>query len=336
MISIRQPLSFSEIGKKDNQEDYLFPSEADKNTRVFVLCDGMGGHEKGEVASKTVAETLGSYLTSFVDVEVPEFEDALMTAYDELDKIEAEGSKKPGTTMTCLCLNNETYLVAHIGDSRIYHIRPSLYDAETGKGGILYRSYDHSLVNDLLKVGEITEEEAASFPHKNIITRAMQPNLDRRYKADVYEKDDLKEGDYFFLCCDGVLEKLSDTKLCEILAEEGLTDEDKLHKIKAICDEGTRDNYTCWLIPIDKVKINRKQEENNSVTQTDDSSLSAADDEATAQEAANNQLLSQLKGHAATIGNKVFHPLSIIVCGAIIALCIFLWLLFKLFTPIPT
>ena len=256
MIRIRKPLCFSEIGRKDNQEDYLYPADAGVNTRVFILCDGMGGHDNGEVASMTAGSALGDYLTSCPEVDIPVFETGLAKAYDALDKIDTGSPKKPGTTMTCLCLNDENYLVAHIGDSRIYHIRPSKYNEDTKRGGILYQSSDHSLVNDLLKAGELTEEEARDFPQKNIITRAMQPHLAKRYKADVYMFDDVKGGDYFFLCCDGVLERLSNEMLCEILADNMLDDAEKLAKIKGICDGNTRDNYTCWLVPVDKVKIN--------------------------------------------------------------------------------
>lgn len=255
MIRIRKPLCFSEIGRKENQEDALYPATADASARVFILCDGMGGHDNGEVASTTVANALGSYLSACREVDIPVFESGLTRAYEALDTIDCNGEKRPGTTMTCLCLNDDSYLVAHIGDSRIYHIRPSLFDAATGRGGILYQSSDHSLVNDLLKAGEITEAEARDFPQKNIITRAMQPGVANRQRADVYMFDDLRQGDYFFICCDGVLEQLSNAKLCAILADHKLDDAGKLAAIKAICDGRTRDNYTCWLIPVDKVSL---------------------------------------------------------------------------------
>lgn len=255
MIAIRKPLCFSEIGRKDNQEDYLYPAAAGVDTRVFVLCDGMGGHDNGEVASRTAATTLGDFLSRRPTVDKPTFEAGLAAAYNALDAVDTNTAKKPGTTMTCLCLNDDSYLVAHIGDSRIYHIRPSLYNPAEKRGGILYQSSDHSLVNDLLKAGELTEAEARDFPQKNVITRAMQPHLEQRYRADVYMFDDIRGGDYFFMCCDGVLEQLSNEKLCEILAEASLDDAGKLAAIKAVCDGRTRDNYSCWLIPVDKVAI---------------------------------------------------------------------------------
>ena len=260
MITIRKPLCFSEIGRKDNQEDYLFPTKATIDTRIFIMCDGMGGHDNGEVASRTAADTLGEFLTSCKSIDKETFEVGLAKAYDALDEIDTNSAKKPGTTMTCLCLNEDSYLVAHIGDSRIYHIRPSLFDPKTGRGGIIYQSSDHSLVNDLLKAGELTEEEARNFPQKNIITRAMQPHLDKRYKADVFVFDNIQSGDYFLLCSDGVLEQLSNEKLCEILANGLLSDVQKVTEIESVCNGKTRDNYTAWLIPIDKVEINSSAE----------------------------------------------------------------------------
>ena len=259
MITIRKPLCFSEIGRKGNQEDFLFPISASVNDRIFILCDGMGGHDNGEVASRVAATTLGNFLSSRQkvcrEVDPAVFEEGLSAAYDALDVIDTNSLKKPGTTMTCLCLNLDNYLMAHIGDSRIYHIRPSLFNPETGRGGIIYQSEDHSLVNDLLKAGELTEEEARDFPQKNIITRAMQPHLERRYKADVAVFNDIKAGDYFFICCDGILEQLSNEMLCSILANQKLNDEEKMAEIKAVCDSRTRDNYSCWLIPIESVSF---------------------------------------------------------------------------------
>ena len=195
-ITIRQPLGFSEIGRKDNQEDCVYPAfkNVSAKNHFFVLCDGMGGHENGEVASATVCEAFGKYFETNQPedgVMTPDlFKQALDYTYNELDMQDSGGLKKMGTTMTCLYLHKNGYLVAHIGDSRIYHVRPNT--------GIVYQSSDHSLVNDLLRAGELTEEEAVNFPQKNVITRAMQPNLERRHKADIYSFSDIQKGDYFF------------------------------------------------------------------------------------------------------------------------------------------
>lgn len=263
MITIKQPLCFTEQGMKDNQEDYLFPSHATPSTRTFILCDGMGGHDNGEVASATAATAIGNTLVRMqgagTEIGGAQFAKALADGYDALDKIDTGSPKKPGTTLTCLCLNQNSYLAAHMGDSRIYHIRPSEYNPDTRTGGIIYQSSDHSLVNDLLKAGELTEQEARTFPQRNVITRAMQPHLDTRYKAEVYSFNDVEAGDYFFLCCDGILERLSNDLLVSILSNKVMSDIDKLKAIKDICDGGTRDNYTCWLIPVASASIVGKQ-----------------------------------------------------------------------------
>lgn len=279
-ITIKQPLSFSEIGRKDNQEDFLWPlpNAVTVDDRVFLMCDGMGGHDNGELASKTAATALGKYLTSHPSpdgiVTKAMFEQALAYGYDELDKVDNGAVKKMGTTMTCLVLHRGGALVAHIGDSRVYHIRPSLAD-EHGRSGIIYQSADHSLVNDLLRSGEITEEEAADFPQKNVITRAMQPHLERRYKADILNIDDVQAGDYFFLCCDGVLEQLTNDTLGEILKNQTLDDNAKINAIKKVCDGKTHDNYTCWLIPVLDV-----QKEETDVAQDDEEQVAVTVEQA--------------------------------------------------------
>lgn len=284
-IEIRQPLTFSEIGRKDNQEDNIYPTLKELNTknRFFILCDGMGGHDNGELASDTVCHALGNYFENNIvedGIITPAyFNEALQYAYDELDKKDTGSLMKMGTTMTCLYLHRKGYLVAHIGDSRIYHLRPANTDLANGRLGIIYQSSDHSLVNDLLKAGELTEEEAINFPRKNIITRAMQPNLERRYKADVFSFSDIQSGDYFFLCSDGILEQLTNERLCEILASP-ITDEEKLEAIRQVCYDKTKDNYTCYLIPIDKVVAEDEDSHDNNeeiiagVTMEEDPALS--------------------------------------------------------------
>lgn len=260
-IEIRQPKYFSEIGKKDNQEDYLWPSpeSASEKNRVFLMCDGIGGLYNGEVASKSVATAIGEYLTKNIETGSPVtkelFEKSLACGYDALDKADNGADKKMGTTMTCLVLHEKGALVAHMGDSRIYHIRPTLADTN-GRTGIIYQSADHSLVNDLLRLGEITKDEAVNHPQRNVITRALQPNTERRHKADIFNIEDVQSGDYFFLCCDGVLEQVSNEILGSILSDATMDDEGKIKAIKQVCDGNTKDNYTCWLIPVEQVSGN--------------------------------------------------------------------------------
>ena len=148
------------------------------------------------------------------------------------------------TTLTCVCFHKDGILAAHMGDSRIYHVRPNV--------GILYRSADHSLVQALLQAGELTPEEAKTFPRKNVITKAIQPHS-AHLSAEVQNITDVKSGDFLFLCCDGVLENLTDERLTEVLSMT-CSDAEKLKLIEAESIDKTRDNYTAYLIPIEKVE----------------------------------------------------------------------------------
>lgn len=260
MITIRRPLFFSEIGRKPTQEDCLFPASPDIRDHLFILCDGMGGHNKGDVASSTVARTLGKSLSEYLRnrqaITPQRFNSALTEAYDALEKIpEAASEPRPGTTLAAIAINSRSILAAHIGDSRIYHIRPSLFDSAKGQSGILYRSEDHSIVGELVRAGQITDDEARTHPRRNIITRAIQPRLQNRFEPTFRKITDLRSGDYLFLCTDGIIEQLSDSALAGILADTTLSDTEKIDAIKKICDNRTRDNYTACLIPISAVEI---------------------------------------------------------------------------------
>lgn len=251
-ITLRTPLSFSEKGNKDNQEDRIYPqTNATQSTRTFILCDGMGGHARGEVAAEIVSSTLGTSIDSdtAADVSGEQFNIALKKCYSALDaKLSGDDSKRPGTTLTCIQIGRNGVLAAHIGDSRIYQVRPGQ--------GIMFRSEDHSLVNELVRTGQISEAEARVHPRRNVITRAMMPGATKPSQADISILTDIRSGDYFFLCCDGVLERLHEQKLIRILSDDRHSDEEKLAAIKAICDKGTHDNYTAWLIPVDTVTDN--------------------------------------------------------------------------------
>ncbi len=243
-----------------HQEDcmYPLPGELSDTDRTFVLCDGMGGHDAGEVASSTVCETMGRYIaedghdTEGVFTE-KDLKGALEAAYDALDRKDNGAAKKMGTTMTFLKLHNQGATIAHIGDSRVYHIRPGKTGEDTR---ILFETSDHSLVNDLIKIGELTKEEARVSNQKNVITRAMQPGMSPRPKADVYTTSDIRPGDYFYMCSDGMLEQddMEDgSTLRNIFSEQGGSDGNRVNILRSVTDDN-RDNHTAIIVHILDVK----------------------------------------------------------------------------------
>lgn len=248
-----------DAGGNPHQEDSLYPAfgQQKDSDRLFILCDGMGGHDAGEVASATVCEAMAaSILNDGHDRDGiftrEDFDRALDAAYDALDAKDNGAEKKMGTTMTFLKLHDKGASIAHIGDSRVYHIRPGKTGEDTE---ILFQTEDHSLVNDLIKIGELTREEARFSRQKNVITRAMQPDMPRRDKAAYHTTSDIKAGDYFYMCSDGMLEQqdMDDgTSLRNIFSHQGGDDDNKVEILKTVTARN-RDNHTAFIIHVTEV-----------------------------------------------------------------------------------
>lgn len=249
-ITLGQPYSFCQKGQRGNQEDARYPDNDKPSalTRTFVVCDGVGGLEKGEVASRTVADAIGTYMQR-VDCS-QEFTSAELTlvldrAFRALNRVMDEDTREMATTLTFLCVNGGGVMAAHIGDSRIYQVRPGT--------GILYQSEDHSLVNSLVHSGVITPQEAIDHPRKNVITRCIgyvAPG-EERPTATTMQIKDVEPGDYFFMCTDGVLDRVSDKMLIEILSSAE-SDEWKIKGLARLSRDSS-DNNTAYLIRIESV-----------------------------------------------------------------------------------
>lgn len=252
IVTLGQAYSFHQLGQRSNQEDARYP-DSDKPSikqRFFVVCDGVGGSRNGEVASTTVCESLSKEFAKIdfsKDFTNQEFSKVLGIAYEALDNVVKNGDDDMATTMTCAVFHGGGATLAHIGDSRIYQIRPSQ--------GVIYRSDDHSLVNQMIHSGIITPDEAVNHPQRNIITRCMEPQLrsdDSRHMATVMRTCDIKPNDYFFLCTDGVLDSLSEEQMISIITDD-TTCENK-NKMIASASKNSRDNNTAILIPVVSVE----------------------------------------------------------------------------------
>lgn len=250
-IRIYQPLAIHELGKRANQEDSIYPIEgkATESDRLFLLCDGMGGHEHGEVASQSICKSLSLFLLQHAvaseGLEDKQLSDALAYAYEELNKLAIAGdSRQMGTTLTLLYFHSNGCTAAHIGDSRIYHLRPSSHT-------ILYKSRDHSLVYDLYQAGELTYEEMKTFPQKNVITRAMIAGDRNHPKPDVIHISDIQPGDYFYICSDGMLEQMEDEELLDVFSANVRDEEKRQMLISETSDN--KDNHSAYIVHIKEV-----------------------------------------------------------------------------------
>ena len=225
----------SDIGNSRKiNEDYLGYHE-DIEKKVYMVADGMGGHNAGEVASKIAVESTIEYINSIISIE--NLETVLTEAIEYSNKKVYEFSKTNsslngmGTTITACLLRNNKMSVGNVGDSRCYVI---------GKAGMYQITKDHSLVQELVDNGTITAEEAAVHPNKNIITRALgtAPKVD----IDIYTID-LKEINKVIVCTDGLSNSLSDLEMYQAIVGNTNTDACK-QLIRIAKQKGGRDNIT--------------------------------------------------------------------------------------------
>lgn len=257
IVKIDSIFSFRQLGERENQEDSRYP-DIDKPSAesfTFAVCDGVGGCDKGEVASATVCNKIGDLMRSHKntdDFTCDEFKRVLDQAYKALDEASDESNRGMGTTLTFLSFHSSGAMAAHIGDSRIYQIRPG--------EGILYRSEDHSLVNALLRSGNLSPDKVKNHPKGNIITRCMSANDGIRNKDDatVVNLQDIAPGDYFLLCTDGVTEKVEEEELIDLYSSDK-SDEAKYRYLADKC-KCSSDNNTAFQIHIGLVTIDPQPE----------------------------------------------------------------------------
>ena len=208
----------SDVGKvREINEDYTFLSEPYSNGLILAIVgDGMGGHLAGEIASKSAVETvfeqLNPIMTENLNVEKykEEMEKAISIANQRVyEKSQNNDNYRGmGTTIVVSIVSTEWILLGHIGDSRAY-----LIDDDK----IKQLTLDHSLVNELLINGQITEEEAVSHPQKNILTRAL--GTDQEVKIDII-MEKWEKSQTLLLCSDGLTNHVSDQTIFEVLLDK--------------------------------------------------------------------------------------------------------------------
>jgi serine/threonine protein phosphatase PrpC len=242
----------TDVGRKrDHNEDSFL---IDEDLKLFVVADGMGGHAGGGTASRIAVETIdtelrqarssqGSVLearTPLQDSAVPEairaaVERACMAIYSKAQ--EDDRLKGMGTTVISLLMKDDQAFFAHVGDSRAYLIRGDL---------IQQISEDHSLVNEQIKAGMITAEEAKHSKYKNIITRSV--GFEEEVQVDVMGL--LSEpGDVFILCSDGLANMMEDTEILEVVRHVPLADVPKT-LVDLANERGGDDNITVVAVQV--------------------------------------------------------------------------------------
>jgi protein phosphatase len=250
-ITIGRPYAISEKGGRLNNEDFIYPSPeaVSPNQKLFLVCDGVGGAEKGEIASSLACDHFRTYFSSMLGKDEEPAAEFVQKAVQYTEAcFDDYISKHPeatgmATTLTMLYIGASGITLAHIGDSRIYQFRD---------GQIIYQTEDHSLVNSYMKSGRITPAEAVNHPKRNIILRAIQGTA-RPTQADVALIQDIRPGDYFFMCTDGILEQLTNEDLSSLFKDQTAPEVIKDILMES-CEGKTNDNFSFYIIPIQNIQ----------------------------------------------------------------------------------
>tara|TARA_B100000530_G_scaffold274732_1_gene187610 strand:+ start:736 stop:1506 length:771 start_codon:yes stop_codon:yes gene_type:complete len=242
------------VKRTNNEDNYLINDELN----LFVVCDGMGGHAGGEFASAIAVNTVEEVLTSIeirpnaedfemdesagpVEVVREKLRYSIRLAGQRIYRRAQEDSDYQGMGTTCLALmvDNGNAFMAHVGDSRGYLIRD---------GRIEQLTEDHSLVNERVRAGLLTEEEAKNHKLKNIITRSLGFMEDVEIDLSVRA---VRRGDMFLLCSDGLSNLVEAEEMSDSALEFGPQGSAR-RMIETACERGGDDNITVIVVRIDE------------------------------------------------------------------------------------
>ena len=223
------------LGQRENNEDFFL---VDLERNLFIVADGMGGHRAGEIASALAVKAVKEYLSNIPGINAAAaIREAVQAAnYQVFVHASLEDALEGmGTTLTVLWIVGRTGYVAHVGDSRAYLIRDGAIDRIT---------CDHSLVQEMVENGGLSEYEARIHPQRNILTRAVGTQSQALVDVDVVN---LKK-DILLLCTDGLNSVLSDEEICNIVTSSTTVTQSSSTLVNCAAQRGGQDNITAIVV----------------------------------------------------------------------------------------
>ena len=230
--------SLSEKGRRPNNEDVVFTRFDPRYPLIAAVSDGMGGHAAGEVASRIAIEALNTWTRELCDAPQNVLVDAFFSANAQVISA-ADADRKlrgMGATLVAAIFYHDHFITANIGDSRLYLV---------SSGEIRQVTFDHSYVQELVRRGFLTAEEARNHPRKNVITRCI--GAESSFEPDVfYTRWNPK--DLVILCSDGLCDVLTDEDLLSLAQQEQDLDSLCARMVETAYEKGSADNISLVLV----------------------------------------------------------------------------------------
>ena len=234
--------------RENNEDKFEFFISEDEATlasrgQVYLVCDGMGGHAAGQIASELACKT---FIDVYLHHPATDPSAAMISGVQAANRFVVDvgraipSRKGMGTTLSGLILIQDQAYTVQVGDSRIYRLR---------QGELLMLTHDHTWVDEAIRAGMIKPEEAETHPYKHVLTRAIGTEGDVRPDVDVHE---LKPGDTFLLCSDGLINHVADDVIAEVLRTKAPAEAAWLLVGQALLGGGS-DNTTVMVVRIDGV-----------------------------------------------------------------------------------
>lgn len=238
----------TDLGRvRENNEDkfeFYIPEEAHRlasRGAVFVVCDGMGGHAAGQIASELACKT---FIDVYLNHTAQEIESAARVAIEAANRYILDVSKQipsrigMGTTLSALVICQDRGIIAHVGDSRIYRLRNDRLEQITE---------DHTLVSEHIKAGLLSHKQAMSHPYAHVLSRAVGVEEMIEPQLETFE---LEENDIYLLCSDGLTNYVSDEEIRNILSNHSLS-EAAWRLVNSALTAGGGDNCTVLIVRVD-------------------------------------------------------------------------------------
>ena len=235
--------SITDIGmKRELNQDYVFTSEIPVGplANLFMVADGMGGHNAGDYASKHTIGTIVEEIEKSKDTSVVQIlEQAIKSAnrHIRIKSQENEGLSGMGTTVVAATVMDDKLCVANVGDSRLYVINQEIKQI----------TVDHSYVEEMVRKGEIKRKDARIHPKKNVITRAV--GVETEVEADFYEIELTGDAGFLLLCTDGLTNMVEDEEIRHVVMRHEKAPQDAVKElINRANESGGKDNISVVVI----------------------------------------------------------------------------------------